>query len=42
MEPTIAPIKPEKYHIPDIPDILLTNNRLEMPIFADAHIPQVK
>ena len=42
MEPTIAPIKPEKYHIPDIPDILLTNNRLEMPIFADAPIPQVK
>ena len=33
---------PEKYHIPDTPDILLTYSKLEIPIFADAPIPQVK
>ena len=41
MDPTIAPIKPEKYQIPEIPDILLMNNKLEIPIFAEAPIPQV-
>ena len=41
MEPTTAPSKPEKYHIPEIPDILLTYNKLEIPIFAEAPTPQV-
>ena len=41
IEPTIAPTKPEKYHIPEIPDILLTYNKLEIPMFAEAPIPQV-
>ena len=42
MEPTTAPIRPEKYHIPDTPDILPTYSKLEIPIFADAPTPQVK
>ena len=42
MEPTKAPISPDRYQIPDIPDMLPINNRLEIPIFADAPIPQVR
>ena len=42
IEPTMAPIKPEKYHTPDTLDILLKYSKFEIPIFAEAPIPQVK